>query len=433
MKIIDLGRHGPVAAGAAVTVLGNGLTVVTEPMQGVRSVAIGVWVPAGSRHELPEQQGISHFVEHLMFKGTARRSAREIAEVMDQVGGQLNAFTSKEYTCYHARVLDNHLGLAVDVLSDMLLGSLHRDEDVQREKGVILEEIGMYEDTPDELVHDMFAQALWGGHPLGRPVIGSPATVQAINQASLRQYLATAYSPVGAVLAVAGSFDPGQLIGELETAFGPWTGPRVLRCEPKPAPMLTTLSRTKDTELVHVCIGGEGLSLDHDGIYALSIMSNILGGGPSSRLFQAVREERGLAYSVFSYTSAFQDGGVFAIYCGAGPDRICAAVDVIGAELRRLAQDGVAELELYRAKEQLKSNMTMALESSGARMSRIGRSQLLLGRIQAVDEVLERIEGVSCAAISSLASRFCDPGGLTIAAIGPGAEQIDLRGALGGG
>jgi predicted Zn-dependent peptidase len=416
--------------GTQIMVLSNGLTVVAEQMPSVRSVAIGVWVLAGSRHERPEEQGISHFLEHLMFKGTERRSAREIAEVMDQVGGQLNAFTTKEYTCYHARVLDDHLPLAIDVLADMLRSSLLREDDIEREKGVILEEIGMYQDAPDELVHDLFAQALWGEHPLGRSVLGTPATVQSLDRDRVRAYLSSAYTPEGSVVAVAGSFDPERLVGLLEEAFGTWGGDRARYEGPRPVTRVTTMTKAKETELVHVCMGGEGLPLADDGIYSLNIMSNILGGGPSSRLFQEVREQRGLAYSVFSYTSAFRDGGVFAVYCGSGQERIGQAVEVIGDQLRRLASEGVDDVELYRAKEQLKSNITMALESTGARMNRIGRSQLLLNKISPIDEVLTRIQGVTVESIRGLASRFCDPDRLAVVAIGPAPDRLDLRSAL---
>ncbi len=411
----------------------NGLTVVAEPMPAVRSVAIGVWILAGSRHEKPEEQGISHFIEHLMFKGTQRRSAREIAEVMDQVGGQLNAFTTKEYTCYHARVLDDHLPLAIDVLADMLRASLLREEDIEREKGVILEEIGMYQDTPDELVHDLFAQALWGKHPLGRSILGTPSTVQSLTQKRIQSYLKSAYTPGGAVVAVAGSFDPQRLLDLLEQSFGSWGGEHLAGGGEPPDTHIATLTQVKETELVHVCIGGKGLPLADEGIYALNIMSNILGGGPSSRLFQEVREERGLAYSVYSYTSAFRDGGVFAVYCGSGPERIGQAVEVIGDELRRIAGEGVGDLELYRAKEQLKSNITMALESTGARMNRIGRSQLLLSQVVPVDEVLKKIQEVGVDHIRALAGRFCDPGRLAVVAIGPAPDRLDLRAALRGG
>jgi predicted Zn-dependent peptidase len=396
-------------------------------MPSVRSVAIGIWILAGSRHEPESVQGISHFVEHLMFKGTGRRSARDIAEVMDEVGGQLNAFTTKEYTCYHVRVLDEHLPLAVDVLADMLLGSALRPEDIEREKSVILEEIGMYEDAPDELVHDLFAQAVWRDHPLGRSVLGAPATVRGFNRDQLVSYLETAYAPANAVVAVAGSFDLDQLRGLLEASLGAWRGPRVSRAADGPDTHTATLLRPKDSELVHVCLGGEALPLGHPDIYALNIMSNILGGGPSSRLFQEVREERGLAYSVYSYTSAFRDGGVFAVYCGAGPERIGPAMRVVGDELRRLAERGVTEAELYRAKEQLKSNITMALESTSARMNRIGRSLLLLDEVVDIDAVLERVSRVGLAEIERTAARFCEPGRLSLAAIGPDLDRLDLR------
>lgn len=410
--------------------LPNGLRVVAEFMPSVRSAAIGVWILAGSRHEPPPVQGISHFVEHLMFKGTGRRSARDIAEVMDEVGGQLNAFTTKEYTCYHARVLDEHLPLAVDVLADMLLGSAFRPEDIEREKGVVLEEIGMYEDAPDELVHDLFAQAIWQDHPLGRSVLGVPGTVRGFGREQIMAYLETAYAPGQAVIAVAGSFDLDRLRDLIWSSFGAWQGPAPLRAESEPSSQVRTLLRPRDGELVHVCLGGGALPLGHPDIYALNIMSNILGGGPSSRLFQEVREERGLAYSVFSYTSSFRDGGVFAVYCGAGPERIGQAMQVVGCELRRFAGCGVTPAELYRAKEQLKSNITMALESTSSRMNRIGRSLLLLNEIVDIDAVLDRVGRVTTDDIQRAAARFCDPGRLSLAAIGPELDRLDLWSAI---
>lgn len=399
-------------------------------MPNVRSVAIGFWVSAGSRDEEPHEQGVSHLLEHLLFKGTERRTARELAEVMDHVGGQLNAFTTKEYTSYYARVLDEHVPVAVDVLSDMLRRSLHREEDVEREKGVIDEEIGMYEDTPDELVHDLFAQAIWRGHPLGRSILGTHETVAGLSRKDIVGHFDARYAPGNSVLAVAGSFEPSQLFGLLEEHLGTWSANGTKPAGTAPEPGVATELVEKSTELVHVCLGGPGLPLEDRGSYALNIMSSILGGGPSSRLFQEVREERGLAYSVYSYTAAFRDAGLFVIYCGAGPERIRTAVQVIGEQLRIMASEGVTETELERAKAQLKSSVTMALESTNARMNRIGRSQMLLGRILPVDEVLQRVQDVTVADVKRLAAQFCDPGRLTLAAIGPQLERLDLRGAV---
>ena len=406
--------------------------MVAEAMPAVRSLALGLWVLAGSRHEPEALQGVSHFVEHLMFKGTSRRSAREIAEAMDAVGGQLNAFTSKEYTCYHARVLDEHLALAVDVIADMLMTSLLRADDIERERGVIQEEIGHYEDTPDELVHDLFAQAMWPSHPLGRSVLGTRATVAQLGREEILSYLGSAYGPANTVIAVAGSFDPQELRELLERHFGSWRGGRGCQEDAVPQSCRSTALRSKDTELLHVCLGGEGLSVGHKDVYALSVLSNILGGGPSSRLFQEVREERGLAYSVFAYNTSFRDSGAFVVYCGAGPERIQAALRVLGGELRKICRSGVDSRELYRAKEQFKSNITMALESSGARMNRLGRAMLLSGKVISIDQVLERIDGIELADISRLAGQFCDPERLTLVAIGPDPDRHDLRGAITG-
>ncbi|MDP2858784.1 MAG: pitrilysin family protein [Bacillota bacterium] len=410
--------------------LESGLTVVSEQVPHVRSVAIGFWVNAGSRDEEAREQGVSHLLEHLLFKGTDRRSARELAEVMDHVGGQLNAFTTKEYTSYYARVLDEHLPVAMDVLSDMIRNSLHREEDLEREKGVIDEEIGMYEDTPDELVHDLFAQALWRGHPLGRPVLGTRETVGGLRRQDVVGHFDARYAPDNTVLAVAGSFEPARLFELLDEHLGSWRASGRKQNGVAPEPGVATELVEKATELVHLCIGGPGLPLEDPGSYALSIMSNILGGGPSSRLFQEVREERGLAYSVFSYTAAFRDCGLFSIYCGAGADRIRAALEVIGQQLRLMATEGVSEVELERAKAQLKSGMTMSLESTSSRMNRIGRSQLLLGRIISLDEVLRRVQAVTVEDIRRLAAAFCDPGKLTLVAIGPGLERLGLRGVV---
>jgi predicted Zn-dependent peptidase len=405
----------------------NGLTVVAEPIPHVRSVAVGFWILAGSRDEQPHEQGISHLLEHLLFKGTEKRSARQIAETMDQVGGQLNAFTTKEYTCYYARILDEHLPVALDVLGDMIRNPMCREEDIEREKGVILEEIGMYEDAPDELVHDLFVQAVWKNHPLGRSVLGTEETVSALSHRDILRHMAARYAPDNSVMAVAGSFDPAQLTDLLAGAFGSWSARAARGPEGAPVADVATDLRSKDTELVHLCLGGVGLPLEAPGSYALNLLANVLGGGPSSRLFQEVREERGLAYSVFSYASAFRDSGLFVLYCGAGRERIGTAAGVIGAELRRIGREGVSQAELGRAKEQMKSNLTMALESTGARMNRLGRSQLLLGRVVPIDELLHRIQAVTVEEVLGLAARFSDPDKLSLVAIGPQLDELDLR------
>jgi predicted Zn-dependent peptidase len=318
----------------------------------------------------------------------------------------------------------------VDVLADMIRCSSFREDDVAREKQVIEEEIGMYEDTPDELVHDLFAQTIWQGHPLGRPVLGTRETVNALSRQDILAHFAATCTPLDSVLAVAGSFDQQQVLALLEEGFGGWASAGARAANPPPRPEVATALRPKDTELVHVCLGGPGLPLEHAGIYPLNLMSNILGGGPSSRLFQEIREERGLAYSVFSYTSAFRDSGIFAIYCGAGKERIQTAMRVLGDELRRIGREGVGDVELSRAKEQLKSNLTMALESTAARMNRIGRSELLLQRVVPIDEVLDRIGRVTVDEIRRVADEFCDPERLSLAAIGPDLERLELRPAL---
>jgi len=411
-------------------VMDNGLTVVAEPIPHVRSVAVGFWILAGSRDEQQSEQGISHFLEHLLFKGTDRRSARQIAETMDQVGGQLNAFTTKEYTCYYARVLDEHLDVAIDVLGDMIRNPTCRAGDIEREKSVILEEIGMYEDAPDELVHDLFAQSIWREHPLGRSVLGTGETIARLQREDILRHMAARYTPDNSVMAVAGSFNPPRLRELLSDAFCSWGATSTRPPETPPVAEVATTMRSKDTELVHMCLGGVGLALEAPGSYSLNLLANILGGGPSSRLFQEVREERGLAYSVFSYASAFRDSGLFVLYCGAGKERIRTAAGVIGAELRRVGREGVSHAELARAKEQMKSNLTMALESTGARMNRLGRSQLLLRRVISLDEMLNRIQAVTVDDVRELAAGFSDLRNLSLVAIGPDLQNLDLRSSL---
>ncbi|WP_027363791.1 M16 family metallopeptidase [Desulfotruncus alcoholivorax] len=409
--------------------MANGIKILTEHIPHVRSVAVGVWVDVGSRDEGEQQAGISHFIEHLMFKGTGRRSAKDIAEELDAVGGQLNAFTTKEYTCYYARVLDEHFPLAVDLLSDMLLNSRFDQSDIDRERNVIIEEIKMYEDTPDELVHDIFARAIWSEHPLGRPIIGSEQTVGGLSRDNLLAFYNKYYSSGNIVIAVAGNLDQQQVVESFTAMFGQLGGDKKNRLYTVPKSYHQVVCRPKDTEQVHICLGTPGLPIDHDKIYVFQIVSTVLGGGLSSRLFQEIREQRGLVYSVYSYHSSYHDSGLFCVYAGLSKKNVRDALELIVKEIRDIEKNGVTQAELARVKEQLKGNLLLSLENVNSRMSRLGKSQLYLEQVIPPDEIVKKIMAVTVEDIKELTRDILKPENFCIASIGPwedGGKLLDL-------
>ncbi len=414
------------------TVLENGVTILTEEIPHVRSVVLGVWVEVGSRDEAPEYHGLSHFIEHLFFKGTHRRTASEIAESLEAVGGQLNAFTTKEYTCYYARVLDEHFDLAADVLTDMFFNSRFAKEDLEREKNVVLEEIKMYEDTPDELVHDVFASTLWQGHPLGRPVLGRQETVRNFDREAVLSFYERYYLRGRVIVAAAGHITHQQVVDRLSGAFaaiGPPAGgtPSVHR----PVPHREVTCRTKDTEQVHLCLGTAGLSLDHEQLYVLQVVNTVLGGGLSSRLFQQIRERRGLAYSVYSYHSSYRDSGIFGIYAGLSKENTRQVLELICREVLDLSANGLRPEELRRAKDQLKGGLLLSLESVSTRMSRLAKSELYLRRHLTPEEVVERIERVTDEDVRRLAADMLRPEDFSIAVVGPWNDCTTLHESVG--
>lgn len=411
--------------------LPNGVTVLTEEIPYVRSVAIGVWVDVGSRDEVPEQNGISHFIEHALFKGTSTRSAKQIAEELDAVGGQLNAFTTKEYTCFHARVLDEHFRLAVDLLADMLFNSRFEPEDLEREKNVIIEEIKMYEDAPDELVHDIFTGTLWQGHPLGRPIVGTEEVVKSLSRNDLLRFYERHYLTGRMVVAVAGNIRHEEALAVLAPAFSQVRGRQEKRVFVRPVPRADITHRTRDTEQVHLCIGTPGVALGDDLSYVFQTLNTILGGGMSSRLFQRIREERGLVYSVYSYHSSYHDTGLFCIYAGLAAPNVPQTLEMIAAEIASIRRRGVTAEELVRAKNQLKGNFLLSLESVVARMSRLGKSQLYLGRVVPPEEVVAKIEAVTLEDLYALAEEFFRPENFALASIGPWEDGVVWREALG--
>jgi predicted Zn-dependent peptidase len=382
------------------SVLPGGLRIVTEQVPGMRSAAFGIWVAVGSRDERRSLHGASHFLEHLLFKGTRQRDALEISSVMDAVGGELNAFTAKEYTCYYARVLDEDLPLAVDVVSDLVLSSVITSEDVEVERGVILEEIAMHDDEPGDAVHDALAGALWGDSPLGRPVIGTVDSIEALSRSSIAGFYRRRYDLPHMVVAAAGSVDHDVLARLVEQAFAERLTddavPAPLRASgPVPQAGARVVVHDRATEQAHLVLGTSALRRDDPWRFALSVLSGALGGGMSSRLFQSVREERGLAYSVYSYTDAHADTGLFGVYAGCSPSRVGEVLDLVRTELAAVAEHGVTDEEVRRAQGSLRGSMVLSLEDSGARMSRLGKSELVHEDVLTHEQVLERIRAVT--------------------------------------
>ncbi|WP_246939806.1 M16 family metallopeptidase [Bacillus pinisoli] len=380
----------------------NGVRIVLENIPTVRSVAIGVWIGTGSRNEIPENNGVSHFLEHMFFKGTNTRSAREIAESFDSIGGQVNAFTSKEYTCYYAKVLDEHANYALEVLADMFFNSTFDEEELKKEKNVVYEEIKMYEDTPDDIVHDLLSRAAYKEHALGYPILGTEETLSTFNGDTLRNYMKETYTPENVVVSIAGNIDE-RFIKVVEQYFGSYETGKSQEETTVPSFHAERLARKKETEQAHLCLGYNGLPVGHEKIYSLIVLNNILGGSMSSRLFQEVREQRGLAYSVYSYHSSFKDNGMLTIYGGTGSQQLNLLYETIQQTLTTLMDKGITSKELANSKEQMKGSLMLSLESTNSRMSRNGKNELLLRRHRSLDEILQLVNGVSEDSVNQLA------------------------------
>ena len=398
--------------------LPNGLRLLTEQMSHVRSVSIGVWLTRGSRHEPQEQSGIAHFVEHMLFKGTGRRTAEDIAQAIDSIGGQMDAFTAKEYASYYIKVLDEHLPLAVDVLSDIVMNPAFSAEDIEREKKVVLEEIKMVEDTPDDLVHELFTENFWHDHPLGRPILGTKDTVEGLNQAALRRYFSTVYTAPNLIIAAVGNITHAQVKELVGNAFKglPTTSEPITEAPPRVIPRITI--RNKELEQSHVCLGAPSYRQDHEDRYSSYVMNTVLGGSMSSRLFQNVREKRGLAYAVFSGLSAYRDAGSMTIYAGCANDAVSELIDVVIAELRRIKDEPMPESELRRAKDHLKGSLMLNLESTSSRMSHLARQEIYFDRQFGLDETLEGVERVTPGDIQRVARDLFSDGALAATVLG---------------
>ncbi len=431
------------------TVLPNGLRILTEAVPAMRSVSFGVWVDVGSRDESSQLGGVSHFLEHLLFKGTKQRTALEISAAIEAVGGETNAFTTKEYTCYYARVLDDDLALAIDVVCDLVTDSVLAPSDVETERGVILEEIAMHDDEPGEEVHDLFAEAIYGDHPLGRLVSGTVATISPMTRRQIQTFYHRHYTAPSIVVAAAGNLDHGTVVRLVREAFAraerldPQAEPRPRRPAhaatvgsmdaPSPDPRATgskapaentgrMIVRDKDTEQAHLVLGGPAIARDDDRRFALGVLNNVLGGGMSSRLFQEIREKRGLAYSVYSYTSQYADSGLFGVYAGCTPGKADEVLALARDEISAIASAGVSDAELARGKGMLKGSLVLGLEDTGSRMTRLAKGELLYDELLGVDEILARVDAVTPDDIRAVAADVLGRRP-SLAVIGPFAEH----------
>ena len=405
------------------TTLDSGLTVVTEKMAEVRSISAGFWFDVGARDEPSSLAGASHFLEHLLFKGTMTRSAKDIADTFDAVGGDVNAFTGKEYTCYYSRVLDQDISMALDVLADMITNSVIDPTELESERKVILEEIAMHEDSPDELVHDLFFRSMWGDHPLGRPVLGYQDTIGAVKRDEVAGYWRERYSPANLVLAAAGNVDHDRLVHRVEAINFASPGKRTLRADEAPAPTAGVEVHKRPTEQAHIVIGMPGLPRGHEDRHALALMDTVLGGGMSSRLFQEIREKRGLAYSVFSYRSMFADAGTFAVYVGTTPQNAETVIDIVREELDSVFTDGLTDAEFARAKGHLKGSLVLSGEDPGSRMTRLGKAQLTTGEILSIDELIDKVERLEMDDIRRVANTVLGGTPRRVTVVGPFEED----------
>ena len=399
-------------------VLGNGLRLLTEQMTQVRSVSIGVWLTRGSRHEVFEEGGIAHFVEHMLFKGTVSRSAEDIAQAIDSIGGQLDAFTAKEYASYYIKVLDEHLPLAIDILSDIVLNPAFHPDDIEREKKVVVEEIKMVEDTPDDLVHELFTQSFWENHPLGRPILGERETIESFDRDQLRRYFSGAYVPANLIVSAVGNVEHARVRDLVEQKFGSLTTQPAPFSEHAPTVQPQILIRNKELEQSHVCLGSSCYPQNHDERHACYVLNTLLGGSMSSRLFQNVREKRGLAYAVFSGLSAYRDAGSFTIYAGCANEAVSQVIDLVVEELRGVRDTPVPEAEMRRSKDHLKGSLMLSLENTASRMSHLARQEIYFDRQFTLDETLKSIEDVTAADVQRVARDLFQPGALAATVLG---------------
>jgi len=405
--------------------LSSGLRIIGERIPHFRSVSLGLWVLSGSLYETPGENGVSHFIEHMLFKGTERRSARRIAEEMDAVGGSMNAFTSKECTCFYAKVVDEHMPLAMDLIGDIALHSRFDPDDIAREKGVVLEEIGMAEDQPEDLVSELLMDARFGEQALARPILGTEETLNALTREQILAYYGRMYRPETSVLSIAGNYDLDRVVALAEEIYGAW------RPTNAPRPCVSTLltaarvvRRQKDTEQLHICLGWPGVPEGSRELFPVSIFNSVFGGAMSSRLFQRIREESGMAYSVYSYPASYPDVGVFSVYAGASRENAPAVLQMIREEADLMRREGLREEEFAPAREQLKGSYILGLESTASRMNSIGRRKLILDETLTESQVIERLNAITLDEVNAVTRQILS-GDCAVSLVGDGADTLD--------
>lgn len=408
--------------------LDNGVRIICEKIPHVRSVSVGVWVGAGSRNEKIEINGISHFIEHMLFKGTKKRSAKKIAESIDSIGGQINAFTGKECTCYYTKTLDTHIDIAIDILTDMFFNSIFSEKDIAIERKVVIEEISMYEDSPEELVHDYLSETVWESDSIGMPILGTQSCLQKINRDTIVDYISHHYLPQNTVIAVAGNYDETALVDSIKRNFGSWHTDKVPENRFGKADFKVSKKiKQKDIEQMHICLGFEGIEHGNDDLYSLLALNNVFGGGMSSRLFQKIREEMGLVYSIYSYPSSYKNAGLYTIYAGMNPEYQDTFLKLVMEEIKVLEKHGISEDELAKSKEQLKGSYILGLESTSSRMNSLGKSELLLGIINSPEEVLRKIDAVNNEKVDEIIKRVFQVEKISLAAVGNIKGDIEFE------
>lgn len=412
------------------TTLDNGLRIVTEKLPYVQSVSVGIWVNIGSRDEQEAEAGLSHFIEHMIFKGTQKRSTLQIAKEIDQVGGMANAFTAKEYTCFHARVMSGHMPRILDLLTDIFLNSVFDETNITRERQVILQEIYMTEDTPDEHIHDLFNQNFWPGASLGRSILGSLETVSSLGRQDIQRYQERHYLPDRIVIAAAGDLEHQAFVDLVGPAFSalPKSSNHHVRSAPRSQNGLSITP--KDLEQVHLCLGASFPTALHQERYAAAVFSTLLGGNMSSRLFQEIREKRGLAYSVYSFLSSYMDAGLLGVYAGVGPEHVNETIDLIVAEIRRLCSDPVTEAELAAAKEHLKGSVVLSLESTDNIMTRLAKNEITYTRYISLEEIMRAVEAVTAEDLRRLAETYLHRDSLAMTLLGPVPDREPVAARL---
>jgi predicted Zn-dependent peptidase len=401
------------------TVLPNGIRVITERMPHVRSVSAGIWIGTGSREEPDKESGISHFIEHMVFKGTKNRTAEEIARSVDSIGGGLDAFTSKELVSYNVKVLDEHLPEAFDIVTDLVRNPLFDKGDIEKEKGVILEELKMEVDNPEYLIHEIFSSGFWKGHPLGRPILGTRQTIRSFDRAMIERYYKKYYAPSNIVITAAGNVEHKRMVHLVKERFSDLKPRKLAPAKARPKPNAPLIFRDKQSlEQLHIYLGVPSIPMSHEARFTCYILNAVLGGGMSSRLFQNIREKQGLAYSVYSELAMYRDAGCMLIYAGTSPKSAGKVIESILKEVRDISTDLVSDEELRRTKDHLKGSFVLGLESTSSRMTNLARQELYFGRFFSIDEILEQIEAVTAEEVRALAQEFFDPKKFAVAMLG---------------